>query len=67
MHRAEEYLRRAYEAEAKAEAIPLLRSSFLDLAHQWRELARQARGLAAHEATKIPKEAARVLKPSDEE
>jgi len=52
MHRVEEYLRRAEQAESEAEFMSLSdhKRQLLDIAQQWRDLARQARDLARHEA-----------------
>lgn len=47
MHRAEHYDERAREAEERARTLTgLVREQFLDLAAQWRMLARQSRDLA---------------------
>ena len=52
MDRAEEYLRRAERAEAEAAFMGLSdhKRQLLDLADQWRDLARRSRELAADEA-----------------
>jgi hypothetical protein len=50
MQRAEHYDRRAREAEERAQTLTgLVREQFLELAGQWRMLARQSRDLTADE------------------
>jgi hypothetical protein len=50
MQRVADYLARAKRAEAAAhKATGATKQHFIDIAHQWRDLARQAAALAAEE------------------
>ena len=52
MERVDEYLRRAAQSQLNADGTldKMLKRQLLDIAQQWRELARQAKALAEHEA-----------------